>query len=789
MMRHEERFTHELGKMSSSERYLRNRLNGFAEDMKTRLRADALAILLLDEAGQTLTVWSSFGERAPYHFGVRILKNQGVFWKVMEEGRSVSLPDLEPDHGSEGYASMICAPLAPGGERLGAICAQNRERRDFTPEDVSALEKGAAEISGAVKAAWFVHVTRRKIQALEDLNELNRQLALMSGRDEIINSALKAAVELTGARLGAAFIEEPGGDVLSWSFPPEAGGEISPDLASSGAVSQAAASGEPVRVDHVEAGGSGLENVARKAALIQPMTLNGEVMGAMIAADRVTAMEGRYTSFSSEEADTLSSIARAAAQALARARSARRLEDALEENRRNVEELSLLFHLSTAMQQVISLDDTLRVILSCVTVGRGLGFNRAMLLMVNENTGLLQGMMGLGPDSPEEAGRIWSDLEEHAVKTPDLVRWLVEQDPYEIKDSLFNRFARSIRTPLDGGGALARAVREKRAVNVTGPGQLDEEDRELVEGLQCDRFAIVPLIASDDVMGAILVDNRYNGQPIADSGLELLTRFAAPAAWSIENIKLVERLTAVNKELIALESQMARVEKLSALGEISAEVAHELKNPLVTIGGFARRLLAKLPGSKTEAKYASIIVKEVERLETLLKNTLDVTKESVVNRKAVDLNQVVAEAADFYWRGMTEKGIKLNMALSPDIGKVYIDAAQIKQVVINLLLNALEAMTCPRHGLPREMTVKTEAIPGPTKSARLSISDTGGGIAERDLPNIFNTFFTTKPSGTGLGLSLCKKIVRMHHGVMEIDNKLGIGVTFTIILPCKTQVI
>jgi hypothetical protein len=439
-----------------------------------------------------------------------------------------------------------------------------------------------------------------------------------------------------------------------------------------------------------------------------------------------------------------------------------------------------------AMQRTIDLDSLLRVILSCVTVGSGLGFNRAILFLVNEAVGSARGMIGMGPASAEEAGRIWGELAGKADDLGDFVGWLLGRDEANQIDSLFNRIAMSLHSPLSGDGVLARCLRERQPINIDGGHAFGEEDAYLYAALGSDRFAVVPLVASDTALGAILVDNNINRRPITDVDLELLTRFAAPAAWAIANVKLLDRLSSVNAQLLSMERQMAQVERISALGEIYAELAHELKNPLVTIGGFARRLTTMAGDPEQTANYSRIIVEEVERLERLLRNTLDASKSSNQTSKTMtDLNGVAEEAVDVYWRMMTERGVECRLSLAPSLPSVMIDEAQIRQVVINLLLNAVEAMGCPHHkGMAKVLSVKTLYAPGDEPTARLMISDTGGGVAPGDLAKVFDPFFTTKSAGTGLGLSLCKKMVRMHHGRLEIDNRLGVGVTFTIILPC-----
>ena len=408
---------------------------------------------------------------------------------------------------------------------------------------------------------------------------------------------------------------------------------------------------------------------------------------------------------------------------------------------------------------------------------------------------MLEGKLGMGPDSADDAGRIWGKMQEKPLD--DLVPWLLDRNPQEINETGFNKLAISMQYPIDGetsSAIIKKVVGQKSAVNIQGKNDLDSSDYSLTSGLQCEQFAIVPLVAKDAVLGAILVDNLYNRTSISDQDIELLTRFAAPAAWAIENLRLFERWAAVSQELLDMEDQVAKVERLSALGEVTAEVAHELKNPLVSIGGYARRLQTSLSkrNVKKEVGYASIIVKEVERLEALLHQALDISKEVSLNRATADLNEIVCDSTNLYWRYMSEREIEVEMNLEPKPIMVSVDPTWIRQVVINLLLNAIEAMNCERHKADRKILIVTkqtskvsENSVGVRRSVCLQLSDTGGGIAEEDLSSVFNPFFTTKPQGSGLGLSLCKKIVRLHHGVIEIDNKLGDGVTFTVSLPSQ----
>jgi hypothetical protein len=781
----------ELGSISLSRLYLADMLDNIAASAMEALEADACAILLLDDARTTLILRASRGLSSEAVNHIRLPKGRGISWRIVREQKPVTLarakdaPDFfnVPQSGEDRFSSMMGVPIMEGSDCLGLIYVQTVAPKDYHDDDIALLQEIASLAAGSIQAGWHIERTQEKVRFLTALNDMSRRVNATDDIAEISGYVTRCASEVTQAKTQVIWTVED--HALSLRHFPEATGDteyLRP--VREGIAAHVMKTAAPVKIDDIthESAFDALNRVAARSVLCHPIMLQDEVLGVILLADRVSKPDGYFTSFTQEESSELSDIAAVAAQAIHRSKTRWALALALAKNERNARELSILFELSGAMQQAISLDDLLAVILSCVTVGEGLGFNRAMLFLVNENAGTLSGILGLGPDTGEGAAQDWKKTTEQLQSGAGLVKWLLNRDPDEIKRTRFNTFAASLRLSLSSDMAPARAVRSLSAVNVTSPAQMTAGDRDFARALGCDRFAVIPLIARESAVGAILVDNLYNDRPIADEDLALLARFSAPTAWALENMRLVDRLSRTNRELITLESRMAQVERMSALGEVSAELAHEIKNPLTVIGGFARRLLSGGAGG-SGAGYAGIIVQEVERLETLLQNTLDVTRGQFDNRKPTDLNQIVREVADLYWRVTGEEGIEMKLDLAADIEPVNVDCAQIKQALINLTINAVEAMSCKRHKLPRRLSIATAKSSGEEPGVTLTICDTGGGIAQRDMPEIFNPFFTTKPTGTGLGLSLCRKIVRLHRGVMEIDNRLGVGVTFTLTLP------
>jgi len=786
----------ELSSVSLPRLYLPGMLDNIAASVVETLDADACAILLLDDAHATLTLKASRGLRAEAANHIRLPKDKGISWRIVREQKPVALtcarddPDFYnvPHSGEDRFSSMMGVPIMDGGDCIGVIYVQTVEPREYTQEEMALLHEIASLAAGSISAGWRIECTQESVRFLSALNEMSRRVNATDDLAEISGHVIRCAAEVTHARTQVIWtVEDHSPSVRHF---PEATGD--PEYlrpVREGIVAHVMKTRLPVKVDDIasESAFDGLGRVAVKSVLCHPIILQDETLGVILLADHAAKPDGYFATFTQEESSQLSDIAQVAAQAIHRSKTRRELAHALEKNERNTRELSILFELSISMQQAINLDDLLAVILSCVTVGEGLGFNRAMLFLVNENLGTLQGVLGLGPDTGEDAARDWKNITDQMTRGAGLVQWLLNRDPDEIKRTRYNALAESLSISLLSDTAPVRAIKTLSPVNVKSFADMSGEDKEFAKALGCDRFAVIPLVARDNAVGAILVDNLYNDKPITGEDLALLTRFSAPTAWALENMRLVDRLSRTNRELITLESRMAQVERMSALGEVSAELAHEIKNPLTVIGGFARRLLTGAADGGRAINYAGIIVQEVQRLEKLLENTLDVSRGQFDNRKKADFNQIVREVADLYWRVMAEEGIELKLGLAPDLPPVNVDSAQIKQALINLTINAVEAMSCKRHKLPRRLRIATCKSSGVEPGVTLVISDTGGGIAPRDMPDIFNPFFTTKPSGTGLGLSLCRKIVRLHKGVMEIDNRLGVGVTFTLTLPYGHQ--
>lgn len=231
--------------------------------------------------------------------------------------------------------------------------------------------------------------------------------------------------------------------------------------------------------------------------------------------------------------------------------------------------------------------------------------------------------------------------------------------------------------------------------------------------------------------------------------------------------------------------QLLEQERLTALGQAAADIAHEIRNPLVAIGGFARRLKERSDDDPSSARYSGIIVDETARLERILNDVLLFTREKELKQEPVSLNVLAENVISISESVLSARKIEVVRRFDPALPVVLGDHDHLQQVLINLTTNAEQAT--PDEGT---ITVSTfTETPHERPWACISISDTGPGIEPSIEPRIFDPFFSTKPvgEGTGLGLSICKKIVEEHGGSIEAKSTLGRGATLTVRLPAVEE--
>lgn len=442
-----------------------------------------------------------------------------------------------------------------------------------------------------------------------------------------------------------------------------------------------------------------------------------------------------------------------------------------------VDQLSILQKLSQAMQGALDLDGLLRLVLTCVTAGPGLGFNRAILLLINDDLTVLEGRLGVGPASGEEAARIWQDLAARPQTLGEHMLQLSEATP--AADASMQYVAQQIRIPLaDEQQVLVRTIRSGQPCVVTDAAHDPGVSEQLRSLLGANQFVCAPLVSHGTALGAIIADKVFSGQPITEEEVEMLKTFASHAGAAIRAAANYRRLEEQLKEIEEAQDRLVRAERLATVGRLATHVAHEIRNPLVTIGGFARSILRKAGQAERVERNAQIILDEVERLEQILANVMNFSKPGNPVFHDRNINELVEAVCSFHENVFAERNVTLHKELDSNCPILRFDPDQIRQVLINLVQNAIDSM--PDGGALRITTQAQD------DHVAITVADEGHGMSEDVLDNLFQPFYTTKVGGTGLGLSVSQKIVQDHGGDITVESEPGAGSVLTIVLPLPT---
>ena len=613
-------------------------------------------------------------------------------------------------------------------------------------------------------------------------------------------------------------------------------------------------------------------------------------------------------------------------------------------------QFSMLFKICNVMHATIELERILKIILTSATSGNALGFNRAMIFLVDEENGALEGRMGIGPSSREEANRIWADLEASGATFETVVKMSTESA--HGPDEPLTKIAKSLVFPLTAGvDVTVQSVLEKKPFHVKNPSAFQGPlSQKLKKDFGRSEFVVVPIMAKDRALGALIADNEFNRKPITDDEVDLLSSLAHQAGLALENARVYESLKlhfsevstlqevgkgilsttnladvleliarisaqvigatgsilwlhdedtgqviprasfgkgtsiverklknlgeelarwalaekapvlvpdtksdarfteeerAVTRSLVAVpltaldsivgvitvydkmarsdfdtnvfekgdeqflailadqaaiavqnarlfeafkeaekrlrdtQTLLLRTEKLAALGEMSAKMAHEIRNPLTSIGGFARRVSKTLKANDPNKDYLEVIIRETDRLERILNEQLQFAQLSRPRLKMEDLNSVVEQSLVLVSEESLRKKAKILKRLSLDLPKLLLDSDKMKQVLINILQNALKF-------LPVGGKIKVE-----TKRAgdfvHVIIGNEGERIPGELMDRLFVPFFTSGKDGTGLGLAVAYQIVKEHGGEIRVKSDDEWSTVFCVCLPVSTN--
>jgi two-component system sensor histidine kinase HydH len=308
----------------------------------------------------------------------------------------------------------------------------------------------------------------------------------------------------------------------------------------------------------------------------------------------------------------------------------------------------------------------------------------------------------------------------------------------------------------------------------------DKFDR--ITGFNTKSMICVPMMLRNAPVGAIQVINKKSGEPFNRADLELLYAISQQVAIAIENANLYKRLEEsyemTTQELRITQQKLIRTERLAAMGNLVQGVAHEIRNPVTTIGGFAQRIKKELDTHERVGKYVDIIIDETNRLENLVRRIREFSEVQNCHLNFEKPESVIQEALKQAIPLATKQGVKVVQEVAADFPRMKLDANQMLTALNNLLENAVEAMLGGGILTFRANRTDTHLI--------IVIEDTGCGIPKEKLAAVYDPFVTSKTKGAGLGLTLVHQVVMNHHGEIKISSEVNRGTVVTLRFPLET---
>ena len=295
---------------------------------------------------------------------------------------------------------------------------------------------------------------------------------------------------------------------------------------------------------------------------------------------------------------------------------------------------------------------------------------------------------------------------------------------------------------------------------------------------------VVPLITRSKVIGVIATD-AVDGKGVPKETRETLEVFAPQIAIAIENARLYRKLQEQMKELKQSHALLSRSQKFSFLGNLAARLAHEIKNPMTAIGTFIQMIPQKYHDEEFRENFHNIAMEETSRINNLITELLDLVKKRESNFELNNLHDLIDKMILLISPQSNAKKIKISRQFDPDIGQVWMDSEKMKEVVLNLLSNAVEFTP---EGGKIEFVTTHRIEKGKPATICIEIKDNGSGIPQSMIDNVFDPYFTTKHrssmhNGTGLGLFIAYQNMQDHNGDIEVKSKVNEGSVFTLTLP------
>jgi signal transduction histidine kinase/CheY-like chemotaxis protein len=631
------------------------------------------------------------------------------------------------------HKSLLVQPIWLKGENIGSfVLAWTRETHETTEDELRLVDGIARQTAVAVENARLLEAERQAQARQKAFVEIVKEVAAEDKFERLFSLIGRRVCELLGADTATIWLRD--GDHIelrNWYGLPQPDGIIRRRPVAESLFRRGIVERRPFVTTDMPADPtwhtSNFTRLGYRAVLDAPILLGDEVIGVL------AVFYTRPRAFSDEDVSLLVSLAGHTAVALDRTNLVRELKGRLEESQ-------TLLAVSQAVSSTLDLTEMMRRVA------------RSMAAVLNADM--------VGAYLADADARFLRPIAGYHV--PGHLR---DDVAILLRGHTFIEEAWTTREPVISADPAADARLDPEAVARFGPCVV----------------LFVPMIARDEPIGGFFAIWWQPAEPPTRDELRLIEGMARQAGIATENSRLYEGVKRQMAELKQTQAQLIQSTKLAAIGELAANVAHEINNPLTTVLGFASFLAEKLePGAPT-LEELQLIQQEATRARDIVRDLLQFSRQSEFLPAMTEVNVVVEQVVAMVRRQGAVETIAVQEVYAPDLPLVEIDVSRMKQVFLNIMNNAIYAM--PDGG---RLTLSTFAHDG---FVHVAFTDTGTGIEPEHLSRIFDPFFTTKPdvSGTGLGLSVSLGIVQSHAGTIEVSSTLGKGSTFTVKLPLDAR--
>ena len=621
--------------------------------------------------------------------------------------------------------SVLTVPLLSHDVPRGVLTLMCRGERSFGPQDVRVANHMAQLLSAAVAGADVFERERRRADELALLQELSGAITGKLDQRELLETAGARLLTLIGADLVAVYEHDAGDGEMRLSWVRAAAGDadgVPAHVPAPPPHGRAARLEEAVLASSIVRGAAGSMPLQRCAAVRLPGGRG--VLGALCL--------GRLTDrdFTADELRVLDAVGAQLSVAMENARL-------YAEQRARAEEMTLLNDVSRSFAGALEMKPLL--VAAGQTLRKLVDASNWFVLLV---------------DAARRVLRVAACSPEH------------------------DAFMRGVQLSLEEPSLSAEVVRRRRAMQAQEPLLSSVASQRLVNHFGERAVLVVPLIARDEVLGVVVLDDTARARVFTDAEMERTTAVCQQIALALLSARLYEDLRKSYANLARTQAELVERERLAALGEMAASLAHEVRNPLAVIFNAVGGLKRLLQPSGDVRLLLDIVGEEADRLNRMVGDLLDYSRPLRPAVQPVQAQAVIDDALAAVLPVRSGGPIEVRVSVEGGLEPVLADARLLRQAIVNLVTNAVQAMV---QGGVLTVTASRVVSDG-AALARIAVHDTGAGIPADIRAKVFQPFFTTKPMGTGLGLAVVKRIAEGHGGRAQLVD-CDRGTEFHLILP------